>query len=254
VTSAEYVKVVSSARAMPAAVVDERMNTSDAKHFTGSHHRDRPGGASAGIDRPVARSLEAVGAQRWRGRVARRAAVAHALPVSKAFTKEEAPEAAVVVPARAPLPAGAPNYVTPRGLDLLRAESRDLAGERVEAERTLEGEERRRGLERLGRRKADLDERLASAVVVSAPEGPCEEVRFGAEVTLRGESGVERRYQIVGVDEADPSGGRIAFLSPIARALLGRSVGETTAVRTPRGDEELEVLAVRYPVASASEE
>jgi transcription elongation factor GreB len=143
--------------------------------------------------------------------------------------------------------------VTPRGLDLLRAESRELARERADAERTLDGDERRRTLERLVRRKADLDERLAGAVVVGAPEGPCEEVRFGAQVTLRGESGLERRYQIVGVDEADPAGGRIAFVSPLARALLGRSVGETAAMQTPRGDEELEVLAVVYPAASARE-
>ncbi|HKE15807.1 MAG TPA: GreA/GreB family elongation factor [Kofleriaceae bacterium] len=169
--------------------------------------------------------------------------------VSKAFTREEPAEAAVVVPPRAPLPAGTPNYVTPRGLELLRAESHDLARERAEAERAVDGADRPRALERLNRRKADLDQRLTGAVVVSAPDAPCREVRFGAVVTVRGESGVERRYQIVGVDEAHPSDGRVAFVSPLARALLGRGVGDTATLRTTRGDEELEVLAVDYPAA-----
>ena len=167
--------------------------------------------------------------------------------MSKAFTKEDAVDTAVVVPGRAPLPAGASNYVTPRGLELLRAESRELARERTEAESGLDGADRIHALAVLNRRKADLDDRLASAVLVSAPEEPGDEVRFGAEVRVRGEDGRERSYQIVGVDEANPGAGRIAFLSPLARALLGRRVGDAATVRTPRGDEELELLAVSYP-------
>ncbi len=167
--------------------------------------------------------------------------------MSKAFTKEDAVETAIVVPGRAPLPAGASNYVTPRGLELLRAESRELARERAEAEGGLDGADRTHALAVLNRRKADLDERLASAVVVSAPEEPGDEVRFGAAVSVRGEDGRERSYRIVGVDEANPSEGRIAFVSPLARALLGRRAGDAATVRTPRGDEELEVLAVSYP-------
>ena len=119
---------------------------------------------------------------------------------------------AVVVPGRAPLPPGASNYVTPRGLELLRAESRELARERVEAETGLDGADRTHALVVLNRRKADLDERLASAVLVSAPEEPGDEVRFGAAVRVRGEDGRERSYQIVGVDEASPGEGRIAFV------------------------------------------
>jgi transcription elongation factor GreB len=167
--------------------------------------------------------------------------------VSKAFTKEESAEAPVVVPPRAPLPAGVPNYVTPRGLERLRAEARDLAEERGAAEAGLEGAERARALALLARRRADLDERIASAVLVETPEQPCHEVRFGAAVTVRGEDGGERRYTIVGVDEADASRGRIAFVSPVARALLGRQVGEDATVLTPRGSEELEVISVDYP-------
>jgi transcription elongation factor GreB len=174
--------------------------------------------------------------------------------VSKAFTREEPAEAPVVVPSRAPLPAGATNYVTPRGLERLRAEARQLAAERVEAERAAEGPERAQALALLARRRADLDERIASAVVVHPPAEPSDQVRFGAEMHLRGEDGRELRYQIVGVDEADPSQGRIAFVSPLARALLGRTVGDSASVRTPRGSEELELLAVVYPGDSGAGE
>ena len=64
---------------------------------------------------------------------------------------------------------------------------------------------------------------------------------------MRGESGGERRYEIVGVDEADVAHGRVAFVAPLARALLGKRVGDVALLRTPRGEEELEVLAIDYP-------
>jgi len=165
--------------------------------------------------------------------------------VSKAFTRDDRDEAPIAVTARAPLPEGATNYVTARGLELLREESRALAAERVEVEAAPAGDERTRALGLLTRRKADLDERLASAVLV-APSAEQDQVRFGAAVTVRGESGHERIYRVVGVDEADPAHGRVAFVSPLARALLGRRVGDAATVRTPRGDEELEVIAVAY--------
>jgi transcription elongation factor GreB len=75
---------------------------------------------------------------------------------------------------------------------------------------------------------------------------PADEVRFGASVTLRYESGEERTYRIVGVDEAEPSEGTIAFVSPLARALLGAKQGSFVSVRTPSGEEEVEVGRVEY--------
>jgi transcription elongation factor GreB len=95
-------------------------------------------------------------------------------------------------------------------------------------------------------RLRDAEERLATSVIVDPRTQPRGEVRFGATVTARGEDGAERRYEIVGVDEADPSRGRIAFVAPIARALLGKAIGEVAVVRTPRGEEELEVVGVAY--------
>jgi transcription elongation factor GreB len=92
-----------------------------------------------------------------------------------------------------------------------------------------------------------------------------DQVFFGATVTyarVRSPQGEARRREsaapsasddaeititIVGVDEADAQAGRISWVAPIARALLGARVGEARKLRTPAGVEEIEVLAIRYP-------
>ena len=171
--------------------------------------------------------------------------------MSKAFTKDDAWEEPIIPP-RAPIPAGVQNYVTPRGLGLLRTELAALETERhgLEAERADEVEYRRR-LAILAGRTRDLTARLASAELVDPRRQPHDEVRFGARVTLRtvsGErAGEERRLEIVGIDEADAARGRMAFIAPIARAILGRGVGDSVALDTPRGRDLLEVVAIDYP-------
>jgi transcription elongation factor GreB len=170
--------------------------------------------------------------------------------MSKAFTKDDEWEEPVVAP-RAPLPAGVPNYVTPRGLALLRAELVQLeaARQRLDAARSDEVEQRRR-LAIVGRRLSELSARLASAQLVDPRLQPHDAVRFGASVRLRTAAGArpgeERELTIVGVDEADPAAGRIAFTAPIARTILGRTVGDVATLATARGDEELEILSIDY--------
>jgi transcription elongation factor GreB len=170
--------------------------------------------------------------------------------MSKAFTKDDAAEEPLVVRPRPPLPAGAPNYVTPRGLAALREERRELAA-RLDAPGSRKGKPGGASEVALAHavdlaRARDLDERIASAVVVDpgAPDARPEQVRFGARVTVRSEAGVERTLEIVGVDEADAAHGRVAFVAPVARALLGRRVGDAVTVTTPRGDEELQIVAI----------
>jgi transcription elongation factor GreB len=80
--------------------------------------------------------------------------------------------------------------------------------------------------------------------VVGPQVGPVDEVRLGATVVVRDSAGRQSRFQIVGVDEADGKTGRIAFVAPLARALLGRRVGELASVQTPRGEDDLEVVAI----------
>lgn len=144
--------------------------------------------------------------------------------MSKAFTKEDGRDEPVVIRHRPPLPEGTPNYITARGLQTLRDE---LAA--------APASERRQELER-----------LIGGAVVAPPPADRDEVRFGARVRLRDAENVIRQVHIVGVDEADPAAGLIAFVAPLARALLGRRAGESVTVRAPRGDEELEIIAVWY--------
>jgi transcription elongation factor GreB len=170
--------------------------------------------------------------------------------VSKAFTNEEAWEEPIVPP-RVALPPGVTNYVTPRGLRLLREEMAGLGAERqrLDGDRRDETEYRHRSSILTGRVN-DLAERIASAVLVEPQRQPRDRVRFGAMVSVRiadgDRAGEERRIEIVGVDEADAAQGRVAFISPIARALLGRAVGDTATLKTPRGAEALEVIAIEY--------
>jgi transcription elongation factor GreB len=171
--------------------------------------------------------------------------------VSRAFTKEDEAGEAPLVPRRAPLPQGVPNYVTSRGLAALRAELAELHA-LVAAARTAPGAgsepeaARARALNALAERVAELETRLGSAELVTAPELAPDEIRFGATVTVASPSGAERSYTIVGVDEADATAGRIAFVAPLARALLGKHAGDVAVVRTPHGDEELAIIALNY--------
>lgn len=148
----------------------------------------------------------------------------YASSVSKAFTKDDRPDEPLVVRHRPALPDGVPNYITRRGLEALRAE---LA--RAEP----------------GARRVELEQRIAAAVA-APPPADRDVIRFGARVTLRGSDGEVRQVQLVGVDEADAASGRIAFVAPLARALLGRRVGEMATVRAPGGAEDLEVVAIAY--------
>ena len=75
---------------------------------------------------------------------------------------------------------------------------------------------------------------------------------FGATVTYAREDDSEVTVTVVGLDEADAGQGRISYAAPVARALLGASVGDLVKLRTPGGAEELEVVSIRYPDPAAA--
>lgn len=167
--------------------------------------------------------------------------------MSKAFTKDDdAGEAPAFVSRRAPLPVGTPNYVTERGLGLLRAELAKELERSAGSELSGSDAERARASALHAAHVAEIEARLASAVLVERSLQPRDEVRFGARVTVRTGSGAERSFRIVGVDEADAAGGAIAFAAPLARALLGKRAGDAALVKTPAGEDELEVLSIDY--------
>jgi transcription elongation factor GreB len=161
------------------------------------------------------------------------------------------------------LPPGTPFYMTPAGVEALRAELKRLwdderpkvvevvswaagLGDRSENADYQYGKRR---LRQIDGRVRFLRKRLERVQVVDpAAQTKRDQVFFGATVTYeRWSDGAEVTVTIVGVDEADAEAGRIAWVAPVARALLGARVGDTRKFRTPAGTEEIEVVAIAYP-------
>jgi len=105
----------------------------------------------------------------------------------------------------------------------------------------------KRRLREIDRRIRFLTKRLDSAVVVDpANREATDQVFFGATVTVAHANGDEKTYSIVGIDEADASRNLISWISPLARALLKAREGDAVVLRSPAGEEEIEILAVEY--------
>jgi len=182
--------------------------------------------------------------------------------MNKAFTREtdgdEDDEQESPAPA---LPAGTKNYITPAGFKRLKDEALHLLdkerpelvkvvqwaasnGDRSENADYIYGKRR---LREIDRRIRFLTRRLDKAEVVDpVSREQTDQVFFGATVTVADAAGSEKTYCIMGIDEADASRGRISWISPLARALIKAREGDTVVVRTPGGDEALDILAVRY--------
>jgi len=92
----------------------------------------------------------------------------------------------------------------------------------------------------------ELEAKVGGAEVIDPPTGG-ERITFGSSVLLEDEGGKEVRYQIVGSDEAEPANGRISILSPLARTLIGKRVGETVTAQLPGGKKTFDVLQVNFP-------
>jgi transcription elongation factor GreB len=181
--------------------------------------------------------------------------------MSKAFTREPESVDDEDVPLTMQLPPGVKNYITPGGHRKLQEELDQLwkverpalvktitwaasNGDRSENGDYIYGKKR---LREIDRRVRFLRKRLELAEVVDpAQRGVCDQVFFGATVTVCDANGCESTYSIVGIDEADVAGGRISWVSPLARALLKLREGDTAMLRTPTGINELEVVGVIY--------
>jgi transcription elongation factor GreB len=161
------------------------------------------------------------------------------------------------------LPPGTPFYMTPTGVQALRAELRRLweeerpkvvevvswaasLGDRSENADYQYGKRR---LRQIDGRVRFLRKRLDRVQVVDpAAQTRRDQVFFGATVTYaRLSDDAEATVTIVGVDEADAEAGRISWVAPVARALLGTRVGDTRRLRTPAGVEEIEIVRIAYP-------
>lgn len=156
-----------------------------------------------------------------------------------AFTKEESSETAseTQLPDRPISPEQ--NLVTATGLAALQA-AVEAAREAYEAAQVIEDvNERRRASAVPVRDLRYFSERVRTAQLVPAPEST-DTVAFGSTVTFARDDGTERTYRIVGEDEADPKAGTISWTAPVARALIGKSIGDEISV----GDQTLEITAI----------
>lgn len=189
--------------------------------------------------------------------------------MNKAFTKESDNDSdddddAPQLPA---LPAGGKNYITPRGLAMLRTELKTLMeterpavveavywaasnGDRSENGDYLYGKKR---LREIDRRIRFLIKRLEIAVVADpALHFGSTQIFFGARVTYADSQGQERCITIVGIDEANSAAGEVSWISPIARTLLKNVEGDVLKLVMPGKVEEIEVLHVSYPAPGSA--
>jgi transcription elongation factor GreB len=163
--------------------------------------------------------------------------------MSKAFTRESDDSGDdEISPLRPPLPPGTTNYITREGAEHLQQRLKDLL-ERKERATTSSGESEI-DLRKLESNIRALQQTLNSVVVAQPPPPDSDKVAFGAHVRIRQQKGEEEVYRIVGVEEAAPESGSISWLSPLARALLSRKVGDKVQFRTPAGLQDFTILAI----------
>ena len=166
--------------------------------------------------------------------------------MSRGFVKEDDQEEIPMVPPRAHLPVGVTNYVTQVGMDELLEEKERLTKEKENLDIANENE-RRIALNHINAKLNLLTNRISEAKIIDLKEQPSSEVRFGASVTLKIELTKSiQTFQIVGVDEADISKGKISFLSPLARILTNKKVGDKVALKQPGGDRVFEIINITY--------
>ena len=152
------------------------------------------------------------------------------------------------------------NYITPEGFKKLQEEFRQLFhderpklvetvtwaagnGDRSENGDYIYGKRR---LREIDKRLQFLRDRIESAQVVDPAQVQSKKIVFGATVTILDEDGSERSYQIVGEDEIDPGGNKISWKSPMAKALLGKSLGDEIEIHRPAGLLIAEVTEILY--------
>ena len=181
--------------------------------------------------------------------------------MNKAFTRENDDDGDDDLPAEQRLPASTKNYLTPGGWRRLKEELYHLVhrerpemvqvvnwaasnGDRSENGDYIYGKRR---LREIDRRIRFLTKRLEIAEVVD-PElrESTDQIFFSATVLIQRGSGQEQLLRIVGVDETDLSRNHISWVSPIARCLLKAREGDSVVFRGPEGDEDIEILEVRY--------
>lgn len=153
-----------------------------------------------------------------------------------------------------------PNYITPLGLGRLKSELEALVkkerpetvavvawaasnGDRSENADYHYGKKR---LREIDRRIRFLTKRIEASQVVDPLALSGDKVVFASTVTLQDDQGQTKRFQIVGEDEIDASHGKISWKSPIARAVLGKTIDDEVTVFLPRGEVYYEIIKIEF--------
>jgi transcription elongation factor GreB len=153
------------------------------------------------------------------------------------------------------------NYITSKGFQRLREEYSKLLneerpkvvevvqwaasnGDRSENADYLYGKKR---LREIDKRLYFLQKKLESAEVVDLSQIKGDLVVFGCRVSFEDEDGKEQTYQIVGEDEFDPNEKKISWKSPVAKALLGKRVGDEVTLSAPKGEQLVQIIKIEVP-------
>jgi len=139
-----------------------------------------------------------------------------------------------------------PNYVTPVGLKQLEDEANALDKERAALVAQKDNEAAKQKLAVADRDLRYLSARLEQAILVEPAEQDKSTVLFGATVQVEDEEGELLQFHLVGEDEADIAQQKVSYVSPIAKALIGRKVGDSVMWRRPAGAIELEIIEITY--------
>jgi transcription elongation GreA/GreB family factor len=165
--------------------------------------------------------------------------------VSRAFVKgDDSDLSGEEVPERPISPY--PNYVTAQGLAQLRGKYEGLLARHAELKAAGEDFDKPK-LTEIERDLRYFSQRLESAFLVDVANEPRDEVHFGATVKAQTDDGEVHAFTIVGEDEADVATGKVSWLSPLAKAMIGAKAGDTVKWRRPAGDAELEIIDIQYP-------
>ncbi|MFO7745870.1 MAG: GreA/GreB family elongation factor [Psychroflexus sp.] len=164
--------------------------------------------------------------------------------MSRGFVKESDQEEPIVVPPRASLPENETNYVTPRGKEILNEEKVSLEKQRVELDAKDETE-RRRELSLIDGKLKLLTERLKTAQIIEPKNQNQNEVRFGAKVKFKMNGNIQE-FKIVGVDEANVKQKKIAFTSPLAKAMTSKKEGDKFDFKLGEEIRPIEIISIKY--------
>lgn len=166
--------------------------------------------------------------------------------MSRGFIKEGDQEEIPILTPRAYLPDDVTNYVTKVGMNEILDEKQVLVSE-IENLDVTNDNERRIISNHLNAKLKLLNERIISAEVIELEKQSPDEVWFGATVTLKIDDETKiQKYQIVGVDEADVSQGKISFISPLAKLLMGQQVGKKAVLKLTNGNRTYEIMEITY--------